>query len=200
MHKTATTMKTRLITLAAVALMAATSCEGLEGLFGNDVKWGDDMTMQQHQYQIDVQGEAGFHRYWHDAYASFIETWPANFKSDKEPALVFSNRQWFPADYGAPFWSDYDLDNKDEPGGWPIAHFDYDSHSYTKTPLEDGSFRIEVGFLGYNWSGILKPGEDCNLSTPDGEQFHMRYLPPKEYDHSLDDLLEVAHKNGKKRH
>ena len=98
------------------------------------------------------------------------------------------------------FWSDYDLDNKVVPGGDAIAYYDYDSHPYVKTDLGDGNYKIEVGFLGYQWSGILRPGEDCILSAEGGDEFRLRILPEDAtYDHSLDYLLEIARESGRKR-
>ena len=86
------------------------------------------------------------------------------------------------------------------PGTPAISYYDCDSHPYEKTDLGDGSYRIDVGFLGYEWSGILRPGEDCILSAGDYDEFRLRLLPADAvYDHSLDDLLLVAREFGKQR-
>lgn len=178
--------------------MVLWACEP-EGATSNEFWEQAPLRMEQHQFQIETQIMAGVYWYWNNAYASFVEDWSQYKSKKKEAELVFSNRRWFPADYGPRFWSEYDLDNKVYPGTAPIARYDFDGHPYVKTDLGDGSYRIEVGFLGYEWSGILRPGEDCILTAEDSEEFRLRLLPVNAaYDHSLDDLLKVARECGRK--
>ena len=180
-----------------LSLLAACDKDGgLDSEFWNDAP----LEMERHQYRIETEIFTGLYWHWNNAYASFVETWPESFKGEREPALVFSNRQWYPAEYGPYFWRDFDLDNKLYPGGEAIAYYDCDSHPYTKTELGDGSYKIEVGFLGYQWEGILQPGKDCILKADYNDEFRLRLLPADAvYDHSLDDLLQVARKSGKKK-
>ena len=182
----------------ALPLILLSSCDAESGL--NDNFWDEaPLQMEQHQFQIETEMFAGIYWHWNNAYASFVEDW-AKYKSEKkEPELVFSNRRWFPADYGPRFWSDFDLDDKVYPGTPPVSYYDCDSHPYVKTDLGDGSYRIEVDFLGYEWSGILRPVEDCILVANDYDEFRLRLLPADAvYDHSLDDLLLVARECGQK--
>ena len=183
----------------ALALMVISACEKDPTL--NDKFWEEaPLEMEQHQFQIETEILAGLYWHWNNAYASFVEDWTPYNGEKKEPELVFSNRRWFPADYGPRFWSDFDLDNKMVPGTPAVSYYDCDSHPYEKTDLGDGSYRIDVGFLGYEWSGILRPGEDCILRAGDYDEFRLRLLPADAvYDHSLDDLLLVAREFGKQR-
>jgi len=181
----------------ALALTVLSACEK-DARF-NDEFWDDAaLEMEQHQFQIETRILAGIYWYWNNAYATFVEDWSIYNSKKTEPELVFSNRRWFPANYGPRFWSDFDLDNKMAPGAPATAYYDCDSHPYVKTDLGDGSYRIEVGFLGYEWSGIFRPGEDCILKAGDDDEFCLRLLPADAvYDHSLDDLLQVAREIGR---
>lgn len=178
--------------------MSLSSCEsgGLDNQFWDNAQ----MQMEQHQYQIETEILIpGLYWHWNNAYASFVEKWPETYQGKNGAELVFSNRRWYPAAYGAFFWRDFDLDNKDYPGGHTTAYYDCDSHPYTKTELEDGSYKIQVDFLGYHWEGIMRPGEDIILTDGPDDVFRLKRLPAKNYDHSLDDLLEMARKSGPKR-
>ena len=183
----------------ALALMVLSACEQDPTM--NKEFWEEaPLQMEQHQFQIETEILTGIYWHWNNAYASFVEDWAKYGNENKEPELVFSNRRWFPAEYGPRFWGDFDLDNKIYPGGPAMAYYDIDSHPYVKTDLGDGSYKIEVGFLGYDWSGILRPGEDCILTAGDYDEFRLRLLPADaQYDHSLDELLLVARESGKKR-
>ena len=192
-------MKKVLAICAALAAVLLSACDKTGGL-DNDF-WEDaPLNMKQHQYQIETFVLADFYGQWNNAYASFVEEWPESYKGVKDPALVFSNRRWYPADFGPYFWRDFDLDDKLYPGTDPVSYYDCDSHPYVKTDLGDGSYKIEVDFLGFQWSGILTPGQDCVLTTEYSDEFRLRLLPAgASYDHSLDDLLQVARKCGRKR-
>ncbi len=183
------------IALAAMLLSACQQDNGVNGAFWEEAP----LRMEQHQFRIETEILAGLYWHWNNAYATFVEDWSKYNSKKTEPELVFSNRRWFPADYGPRFWCDFDLDNKDYPGTPAVAYYDCDGHPYVKTDLGDGSYRIEVGFLGYEWSGILRPGEDCILTADDYDEFRLRLLPVNAaYDHSLDDLLKVARDCGQK--
>ena len=192
-------MKRLFVILVALASLLLCACDKMGGL-SNDF-WEDaPLKMEQHQFQIETEILTGLYWHWNNAYASFVEEWPETYKGNKTPALVFSNRRWYPADFGPYFWRDFDLDNKDYPGAPAVSYYDCDSHPYVKTDLGDGSYRIEVDFLGYKWSGILTPGKDCILKTEYSDEFRLRLLPADAaYDHSLDDLLQVARKCGQQR-
>ncbi len=183
------------IALAAMFLSACQQDNGVNGAFWEEAP----LRMEQHQFRIETEILAGLYWHWNNAYATFVEDWSKYNSKKTEPELVFSNRRWFPADYGPRFWSDFDLDNKDYPGTPAVSYYDFDGHPYVKTDLGDGSYRIEVDFLGYEWSGILRPGEDCILTADDYDEFRLRLLPVNAaYDHSLDDLLKVARDVGKR--
>ncbi len=194
-------MKRTILIWFTLALQLLPACDMMSDARLDNDFWEDaPLQMEQHQFRIETEILAGLYWHWNNAYASFVEDWTKYNNEKKAPELVFSNRRWYPAEYGPRFWSDFDLDNKQYPGMAPVSYYDCDSHPYIKTDLGDGSYKIEVDFLGYRWSGILRPGEDCILKADYSDEFRLRLLPADAvYDHSLDDLLMVARECGKKK-
>lgn len=185
----------RTLWITLFALLFTACDKGLDTQFWDDAP----LKMEQHQYKIETEILSGLYWHWNNAYASFVETWPEAYSEKKDAEFVLSNRRWYPAEYGPLFWRDFDLDDKLYPGDDPVSYYDCDTHPFVKTDLGDGSYRIEVDFLGYHWTGILTPGQDCVLK--DGpDEFRLRLLPANaSYDHSLDDLIQVARQCGRQK-